>query len=79
MITVTFRCGGCDAKAQGTAPLSREFVSFSGRSHGIGGYHWNTVADVTPEGWTASDRIGATYCPACTKSLEEPTQPTRGV
>ena len=72
MITVTFHCGGCFARAEGTAPLRRKFRSFAGRSHGIGVFDWDTPDKVTPEGWTASDLIGATYCPDCTKELVKP-------
>lgn len=66
-INVLFECGGCSAKAQGTAPLRREFRSYSGRAYGIGGtVNVNTIEDVTPEGWVAFDPYTyATYCPDC--------------
>ncbi len=70
MITVKFHCSGCSAEAEGTAPLYRKFESMTGRSYGIGSYTWDTPNKVTPEGWTAADMVGATYCPACTKEIE---------
>lgn len=73
MITVTFHCGGCDAKAEGTAPLREKFYGLNGRPYGFGNYIWDTPEEVKPEGWTASDIIGATYCPGCTKSLVQDT------
>ena len=72
MIRVVFSCGGCDAEAFGTAPLTRRFESVSGRDHGIGRYvPANTVQDVTPPGWVAYDMIGATYCPTCWTEIEK--------
>ena len=66
-VNVQFSCGGCDAKAEGTAPLRRQFVSFSGRSYGFGTVQpVNTIDDVTPEGWVAYDPYTyCCYCPAC--------------
>lgn len=75
MITVTFHCSGCNAETKGTAPLRNRFLSMTGRSYGIGTYTWDTPADVVPAGWTDSDLVGATYCPACTKELEAPSNP----
>ena len=66
-VTVHFSCGGCDAKAEGTAPLRMEFVSVSGRSYGFGAPRMaNTIDDVTPEGWIAYDPYTyCCYCPKC--------------
>lgn len=70
-VRVLFDCSGCDAKAEGTEPLRREFRSFSGRSWGIGSaVDANSVDDVTPPGWVAFDPYTyATYCPACWDSI----------
>ncbi len=78
MITVTFHCSGCSAKAEGKAPLRRRFESFSGRSYGIGSYTWDTPADVVPPGWLDSDLIGATYCPTCMSELAASTTENGG-
>ncbi len=74
MITVTFHCGGCDAKAEGHSPLTHRFQSLNGKGYGFGNYVWDTPDMVAPAGWTASDIIGATYCPECTKSLDTSPQ-----
>jgi len=73
-VTVTFRCSGCDAVAEGTAPIRWEFRSISGRNHGIIGsvIQANTIESVTPEGWWAHDPwTYATYCPECKQRLLE--------
>ncbi len=72
-IRVVFECGGCDATAEGTTWLKKEFVSFSGRSHGFGrAVPANTVEDVTPEGWVAFDPYTyCTYCPTCWAGIEQ--------
>lgn len=73
-VTVTFSCGGCDATAQGTAPLRCRFISFSGQDHGFGQYHTDRPQDVAPEGWMPFDPYTqATYCPACWREIEEGT------
>lgn len=74
-VTVTFHCGGCDAKVEGTKPLRREFRSFSGRGYGFGAsMPSNTVEDVCPEGWMAYDPYTyCTYCPECWASIENGT------
>jgi hypothetical protein len=77
VITLTFECGGCFAKAQGTTWLKREFVSVSGRSHGIGSYRYDTPEDVAPEGWIAFDPYtGCTYCPKCWSEIVTPPSPS---
>lgn len=70
-VTVKFSCGGCDAVADGTTFLRREFVSVSGRSYGFGSFRpANAVEDVTPEGWVAFDPYtGCCYCPTCWASI----------
>lgn len=69
-VTVSFACGGCDAKAEGTTFLRKRFMSLSGRDHGIGGPVWDVgVDDVVPEGWVAFDPY--TYCTYCPKCWEE--------
>ncbi len=72
MIIVTFHCGGCEAKTQGTEPIRRKFHSMfniGGHNAGLGQYKWETPADVVPEGWVASDQIGCTYCPTCADDI----------
>ena len=68
-----FKCAGCDAKADGTIPLRKHFVSFSGRDHGYGTSQWKTrVEDVVPEGWIAFDPYThMTYCPKCWQEIQE--------
>ena len=72
-VTVKFSCGGCDAVAEGTDWLRREFRSISGRSYGLGHVvPANTVEDVTPDGWIAFDSYTyATYCPKCWSEIEQ--------
>jgi len=70
-VKVLFECGGCDAKAEGTDYLRREFRSISGRSYGIGGaVEVNSVDDVVPEGWVAFDPYTyCCYCPVCVEDI----------
>lgn len=69
MIEVTYRCGGCDAKA--TGQLTRRFASFSGRTYGIGTYRETTAQEAAPEGWIAFDPYTqCTYCPTCWQGIE---------
>lgn len=72
MIRALFCCDGCDATAESTEWLRKEFVSFSGRSHGFGSARWqNTPDDVAPEGWIAADPYTfCTYCPKCWAEIE---------
>lgn len=65
MITATFHCGGCDAKAEGSKPLGRQFQSISGRPYGFGSYRYDTAVDVVPDGWMYPCSAGACYCPKC--------------
>ena len=80
-VQVTFHCGGCDATAEGTAPLRVEFVSFSGRGHGFGQVRpRNTVEDVTPKGWVAYDPYTyCTYCPTCWTEIQCPVLASSGL
>lgn len=66
-VTLKFSCNGCDAVAEGTGRLCKEFLSFSGRDYGFGTLRWITKPeDVAPEGWIAADDYTyMTYCPAC--------------
>ena len=82
-VLVRFECSGCDAKADGTKPLRKEFVSVSGRSYGIGSAQWAVrVEDVVPEGWMPFDPYTyCTYCPKCWRGIErtpEPGEPRDG-
>jgi len=75
-VNVVFRCGGCDAVAEGTKALRKRFQSLSGRDWGFGGPVWDAhVEDVVPEGWVAFDPYTyACYCPTCwTGIMEAPT------
>ena len=76
-VRVLFECGGCDAKAEGTDRLKREFRSFSGRRCGVGGsVDVNSIDDVTPKGWVAFDPYTyATYCPDCWADIIEEKSP----
>ena len=70
-VTVTFSCGGCFKKTEGTDRLSRQFVSITGRSYGFGSYVYNKSQDVAPEGWVAFDPFtGMCYCPECWAEIE---------
>jgi hypothetical protein len=75
-VRVVFSCSGCSAEVCGTGPLSREFVSFSGRGYGFGTIVQSaTVESLAPEGWVAYDPYTyATYCPACWAEIETPTE-----
>jgi hypothetical protein len=74
-VTVTFACGGCEATA--TAPeqaVRREFVSLSGRDHGVGGYVVTPILieSAAPEGWVAFDPFTqCTYCPVCWAAITD--------
>lgn len=78
-IRVVFECNSCDAKAEATGRLRKEFVSLFGRSYGFGLAQWaNTPDDVSPEGWVAADPYTyMTYCPKCWAAiLAAGTDPT---
>lgn len=54
-VTVTFQCGGCFAKAEGTTFLQRE----------------QHASEVAPEGWIAFDPYtGCCYCQDCWAAIE---------
>lgn len=74
-VKVVFECSGCQAKAEGTAPLRKRFMSFSGNDYGIGTVRFvNTVEELAPLGWIAFDPYTmATYCPACWSIIEAGT------
>jgi hypothetical protein len=69
---VHMKCDGCDAEKT-TEYARRTFTSFTGKSYGIGTYHYPTIDElVKPTGWTWSDPYtGCTYCPDCWKSIED--------
>lgn len=73
-VTVVFSCGGCDATANGTKPIRKEFRSFSGRGYGFGrAVITPLVEDVAPEGWVAFDPYTyCTYCPKCWNEIVNP-------
>lgn len=83
-VKVTYSCGGCGTTAE--APeltVTREFVSVSGRDHGVGGYVQSPVDVVAgaPEGWVPFDPwTQATYCPECWAQIDsaEPEPATAG-
>ena len=79
MITVKFSCSGCDAEAPGKGPLYHRFHGINGKNYGFGHYIWDTPDKVTPDGWTASDLVGATYCPSCTKELQDVPAPKQTI
>jgi len=68
-VKVVFSCGGCDAVADGTAFLRREFISFNGKGWGFGRYKDQKPVDVLPDRWMIYDIVGATYCPKCADEL----------
>ena len=69
-VKVIFECGGCFAKAEGTAQLHAPFVSVSGKPYGFGSRREELASSVTPEGWVAFDPYTAcTYCPACWEGI----------
>jgi hypothetical protein len=75
-VTVTFKCGGCDAVAEGTRPLRAPFASISGRPHGFGNRFPETAEAVVPEGWVAHDPYtDCCYCPTCWDEIERQTEP----
>lgn len=76
MITVTFSCGGCEARTAGTRPVRSEFISLSGQDHGLGCMHTEPVSAVAPEGWMIADPYtGCCYCPACWAAIEDVASP----
>lgn len=68
---IHLKCDGCDAETH-TAPIRKEFISFSGRGHGFGKWHNPDLdAAVQPTGWVWSDpATSCTYCPDCWKQIE---------
>ena len=72
-VKVTFECGGCFAKVEGTRWLQRRFDSLNGKGYGFGVYRTETPEDVAPDGWVAFDPYtGCCYCPACWADIERP-------
>ena len=72
-VTISYACGGCDAKAESAAhPVRREFVSLFGG--GVGVYRTARMPDaetVAPAGWVVFDEYTQqTYCPACWAAIE---------
>ena len=72
MISLTFRCGGCEAQAEGTTFLQRKRTVTVQGADGSWGYYTDPKAeDVMPEGWIAFDPwTQCTYCPKCWADLE---------
>ncbi len=70
-VTIHLSCCGCDATAEGTAPIRRQWVSISG-----GNLHKvqqvpPTITDLAPEGWVMFDPYTlVTYCPKCWAEIE---------
>ena len=77
-VTLTYSCGGCNAKADGVRPMRREFRSFSGMTYGFGVATWaDTPETLAPKGWMASDPwTYCTYCPECWRSIVEKDEAT---
>lgn len=73
-VTLLFSCSGCNAKAEGTGPMRKQFVSLSGRPYGFGSARWmESPDDLAPEGWVAADPYTyMTYCPECWAGIEAP-------
>ena len=70
-VTIHYRCDGCFAEADGTEPLSKQFISVSGRSYGFGSWHYvNNPVIVAPDGWVAFDpHTQCCYCPKCWEEI----------
>ena len=66
-VKVIFKCSGCDAIADGTDTIKKQFVSFSGKGHGFGRYIlYPPIEEIVPEGWVAFDPYTlTTYCKKC--------------
>lgn len=66
-VRVEFECSGCFIKRQGTRPIGRTFVGVGSHS-----YRYDTIWDVTPEGWITADlHTGCCYCPKCWMEIED--------
>jgi hypothetical protein len=73
-VKVVFECNGCPARAEAIAKA--EFISFTGRDHGFGRIHEDSISSLAPEGWEAFDPYTCCcYCPKCwagiTAGIEE--------
>lgn len=68
--TLHLKCDGCDAEIH-TERISKSFISFSGRSYGLGQWHNPDIdAAVDATGWVWSDPYtSCTYCPDCWKGI----------
>lgn len=67
---LTLACDGCDAQTQ-SERISKKFVSFSGRSYGLGVRQPPDIDSAIPEGWVWSDPYtSCTYCPTCWADIE---------
>lgn len=73
---IRMKCDGCDVIVE-TAPIRKEFVSFSGRSYGLGRWHEPDIDKaVEPTGWLWSDPYtSCTYCPGCWDAIDKKAQP----
>ena len=67
-IEVHFKCSGCDAVADGTRPIRRDFIPRWNSSE-WGAFKVESVTNVTPPGWVPFCPAGATYCPKCAKEI----------
>lgn len=68
--TLKLTCGGCSAEAE--VALRRTFDSFDGKGYGFGRYVIPSIEDEARRiGWTLYDVIGCTYCPECTKMIND--------
>lgn len=79
-VELRFKCSGCSAEIDGTAPMRKEFVSVSGRAYGIGSARWIEPPDaLAPPGWVAADPYTyCTYCPKCWAEINRESAPPPG-
>lgn len=69
-VRLLLSCGGCDATAEGTAPLRRRFHGTQG-DWGIGTYSVDHPETLTPAGWVMFDPYTqATYCADCWAQID---------
>lgn len=78
-LTAVLSCGGCPASVTLEPWLWRsEFVSLSGRDHGLGRQVPHEVEIPLPDGWVPFDPYtGCTYCPACWTSINATVEEAR--
>ena len=71
-VMLLLECSGCYDATATVGPLRKRFVSFSGKSYGVGTFQLDDPEPLTPDGWVMFDPYTqCTYCPDCWTCIVE--------